>query len=73
VTLGQYIFRYRERTNTMQGELANRLGWPQSKLSRFETGAQEPYIGDFEHLMVATGATDQDRLEVLRSLRPRGR
>jgi len=68
--LGDLIFRLREREQRSQWDLARALRWPQSKLSRFETGKQVPKADDLETLLVELHATDEDRLDACRSLRP---
>jgi predicted transcriptional regulator len=51
--LGAELRRYRQDVGLTGQQLAEALGWYQSKVSRIETGASRPTMGDVADMLAA--------------------
>lgn len=72
IGFGNRLRRLREDADLSGKELAERLGWPASKVSRLENGKQTATVADVQAWTSATGvgsATSDELIEDLRSLR----
>jgi transcriptional regulator with XRE-family HTH domain len=69
---GNRLRRLREDADLSGKQLAERLGWPASKVSRLENGRQTATVADVQAWAAATGASDATRdglIEDVRALR----
>ncbi|MFY1675071.1 helix-turn-helix domain-containing protein [Plantactinospora sp. WMMB334] len=64
IELGRELRRLRERAGLTGEEIAERLEWSQSKVSRIERARTLPRVADVERLVEALGLTGNDRERV---------
>ena len=57
--------RFREEADLTHGEVARRLEWSASKVSRIETGQSRAQTGDVRDMLEVYGVTDQATIEAL--------
>jgi transcriptional regulator with XRE-family HTH domain len=67
--LGSKLRNLRRSTNLTGRDLAERLSWPASKISKLETGRQTPTEADVTAWVAATTNDEQDTVAVLAMLR----
>lgn len=61
MSYGLTIMQIRKDRGMTQAELADKLHWTQSRVSRIESGKQDPTVNDIEDMLFALRATASER------------
>lgn len=67
--IGASLRRLREATGLLLTDAADRLGWDKSRLSRIESGKQNPTVEDVAALLAIYGVTGGEREQLLEAVR----